>query len=64
VGRNRLGAARRIVRRFCAERDIAYVEVGLFRSWVEILSGLSEAGAGAGAAVPEPADPGYSARLG
>lgn len=64
VARNRLGAARRIVRRFCAERDIAYVEVGLFRSWVEILSGLSEAGAGAGAAVPEPADPGYSARLG
>ena len=62
--RNRLRAARRIVRRFCAERDIPYAEVGLVRSWVEVLRGLSEASDGISPAVAEPVDGGYSARVG
>jgi fatty acid desaturase len=44
--RNRLRPARRIVRRFCEEHGVAYAEVGLLRSFVEILRGLSEASAG------------------
>jgi fatty acid desaturase len=47
LARNKLGAARVIVRRFCAERRVPYVEVGVLRSFVEILQGLSEASAGA-----------------
>jgi fatty acid desaturase len=58
--RNQLRAARRIVRRFCAQRDIAYVEVGLVRSWVEVLRGLSEASAG----VADPVDRPYSTGVG
>ncbi len=58
--RNRLRAARGIVRRFCAEREIPYAEVGLVRSWVEVLKGLSEASAGVTDAVSEPADRGYA----
>jgi fatty acid desaturase len=51
--RNRLRAARQIVRRFCQERGVPYVEVGFFRSLVEVLKGLSEASAGAGASSKE-----------
>jgi fatty acid desaturase len=58
--RNHLRAARSIVRRFCAERDVPYVEVGLLRSWVEVLRGLSEASAGVTHAVTEPVDGEYS----
>jgi fatty acid desaturase len=44
--RNRLRAARRIVRRFCEEHDVSYTEVGFWRSYAEALRGLAEASAG------------------
>jgi len=44
--RNRLRAARRIVRRFCEQHDVSYAEVGFWRSYAEALRGLAEASAG------------------
>ena len=52
--RNKLGAARVIVRRFCGERDIPYAEVGFVQSWVEILRGLAVAAEGASEREPTP----------
>jgi fatty acid desaturase len=46
LARNKLGAARVIVRRFCAERGIPYAEVGFVQSWVEIVRGLAVAAEG------------------
>jgi fatty acid desaturase len=45
--RNRLRAARRIVRRFCEEHDVSYAEVGFWRSYMEVFKGLAEASVGA-----------------
>ncbi|HZX50187.1 MAG TPA: acyl-CoA desaturase [Candidatus Paceibacterota bacterium] len=40
--RNRLGAARKIIKTFCEQHDISYCETGTFRSYREILSYLHE----------------------
>ena len=43
--RNRVRAAHKIVRRFCAERGIPYHEVSILRSYRELLGHLHEVGA-------------------
>ncbi len=50
--RNKLRDAQPIVRRFCAEKGIAYYETGLVRSFVEIYDTLREISAVAGGRTP------------
>lgn len=56
MSRNRVAAAHRIVRRFCDERGIPYVETSILQSYREILAFLHEVGEplrrGPGAALP------------
>jgi fatty acid desaturase len=43
--RNKLGEAQKIVRAYCAEREVSYYETGVVRSYREVLSHLHQASA-------------------
>jgi fatty acid desaturase len=43
--RNKLGEAQKIVRAYCAEREVSYYETGVLRSYREVLSHLHQASA-------------------
>ncbi|GAB3557236.1 fatty acid desaturase family protein [Spelaeicoccus albus] len=44
--RPNLRAAQRIVREYCLDRDVAYTEVGIFRSWAIVVTYLNRVGLG------------------